>query len=405
MTEPQYDFDQIIDRNNSDSSKWNKYPPDVIPLWVADMDFRSPQPVIDALHERVAHGIFGYGASMWAGVRPHTLISLWQKRLESLYGWPLEPEDFLFVSGVVSAIHAVYATIGQPGDAILVLTPNYWHFVDAAPDAQRELQQVPLLERRQGQTNHYEIDFEALEAAITERTRLFMFGNPHNPVGRAYERWELERLAEICLHHDLLICSDEIHQDLVLDGRQHIPIATINSEIAQRCITLTSATKAFNLAGLHLGVAISENRDLLGRLSLHYRRVGFSNLNVMGVTATAAALEYGQPWLEALRHYLAANRDYALEQIQQHLPGIVPVVPEATYLMFLDCGDTGIAGDPQAFFLEQARVALSGDWAGQGYAPYVRLNFGCPRSRLEEALARMAAALGYCSKLTNGKLK
>jgi len=285
--------------------------------------------------------------------------------------------------------------IGQPGDHMLVQTPNYWPYFDAARFAPREVVAAPLVASRNGSIVRYEIDFDAFEAAITPRTHLFILDSPHNPVGRVYERWELERMAEICLRHDLIICSDEIHCELVLDDHRHIPIMSLSSEVADRCVTLIGASKAFNLAGFKLGIAISKNHDLLAKLQTAIDSFGIGTLPFMGYVATLAAFRDGQPWLDALRQYLTANRDYAIEFIPRHLPGVVTTCPEATYLLLLDCAEAGIEGDPRQVFLEQGRVALSDDFGSQGpaYDKLVRLNFGCPRSQLADVLERMRQVL------------
>jgi cystathionine beta-lyase len=251
---------------------------------------------------------------------------------------------------------------------------------------------VPVVAVRQGAGVRYEIDFDAFEAAITPRTRLFILGNPHNPIGRAYEKWELEKLADICLRHNLVICSDEIHCDLILDDVQHIALASLAPEIAQQTITFMAPSKTFNVPGLKLGFAISQNPELLAGLDKFYASIGVSN-GIIGFTAALAAYRDGQPWLDALLDYLRGNRDYAFDFITRNMPGIVPTLPEATYLMLLDCRELAVEGDPSEFFLKEARVALSGAFDSQGFARFARLNFGCPRPLLVEALNRMHAAL------------
>ncbi len=251
---------------------------------------------------------------------------------------------------------------------------------------------MPLQIIHEDSIMRFEFDFDALEAAITPQTRLLMYCNPHNPVGRVYRREELERLAEIALRHDLIICSDEIHGDLIMSGHQHIPMASLSPEIAQRTITLTALTKTYNLAGLHLGVVITQNPELMTTLKDYYTSIGGLGTNILGFTASQAAIEYGQPWLDALLRYLEGNRDFAVQYIREHMPGLRVTIPEATYLLYIDCAEV-MEGDPFDFFLEQSKVALSGNWADQGFGSYVRLNLGCPRSRLRLALSRMAASL------------
>jgi cystathionine beta-lyase len=393
MTTPTttFNFDEIVERRGTDSGKWGAYDADVIPMWVADMDFRSPPAVIEALHERIEHGVFGYG---FHGplYKPQELLDTLRQRVADRYGWQVQENEFLFVPNIVSALYGLARTVGEPGDAILVQTPNYWPFFSGAENAQRQAVTVPVVAVRQGAGVRYEIDFDAFEAAITPRTRLFILGNPHNPIGRAYEKWELEKLADICLRHNLVICSDEIHCDLILDDVQHIALASLAPEIAQQTITFMAPSKTFNVPGLKLGFAISQNPELLAGLDKFYASIGVSN-GIIGFTAALAAYRDGQPWLDALLDYLRGNRDYAFDFITRNMPGIVPTLPEATYLMLLDCRELAVEGDPSEFFLKEARVALSGAFDSQGFARFARLNFGCPRPLLVEALNRMHAAL------------
>jgi cystathionine beta-lyase len=386
-----FNFDEIVERRGTDSGKWGAYDADVIPMWVADMDFRSPPAIIEALHERIEHGVFGYGY-FGALYKPDALIEVLRQRMADRYNWQVEPDQFLFVPNIVSALYGISRVIGAPDDAILVQTPNYWPFFSGATNAQREAITVPVVGVKQGAGVRFEIDFDAFEAAITPTTRLFILGNPHNPIGRAYEKWELEKLADICLRHNVVICADEIHCDLMLDGRQHIAFATLAPEIAQQTITLMAPSKTFNIPGLKLGFAISQNPELLKGLEQFYTSVGVSN-GVIGYTSALAAYSDCQPWLDGLLDYLQGNRDYAFDFIMRNMPGVIPTLPEATYLMFLDCRELAVEGDPTDFWLKNARVALSGAFDTQGFARFARLNFGCTRATLVEALNRMHAAL------------
>jgi cystathionine beta-lyase len=376
-------FDEPVDRRESDSTKWRRYGDGVLPLWVADMDFASPRPVIEALHRRVDHGIFGYGDP------PEALRAAICERLARLYGWKVSPTELMFLPGLVCGLNLVSRAVGQPGDGILIQTPVYPPFLTAPINGGRVLETVTL-SRRNGR---YEVDFDAMEQAITSRTRLFLLCNPHNPVGRVYERWELERMAEICLRHDLVICSDEIHCDLVYDGRRHIPIASLAPEIAERCITLLSPSKTFNLPGLGCAVAVTQNPALMRQL--HAAAAGIvPPVNVLGYVAALAAYQEGQPWLDALLAYLAANRDYLADYVRRHLPRITMTKPEGTYLAWLDCRLCDLPDTPYRFFLNEAKVALNDGAAfGPGGEGFVRLNFGCPRTTLAQALERMRDAL------------
>jgi len=378
-----HDFDRIIDRQHSDSVKWRRFDEDVLPLWVADMDFAAPAPVIRALQERVAHGIFGYGQP------PDGLREVIQERLACLYSWHVALEDIFFIPGVVTGFNLACDAISVPGDEILVEAPVYPPMLAAPGNTGRVCRVVPLAEGRE----RYERDLDAFERAITKRTSIFLFCNPHNPVGRVFEQAELERLAEICLRHDVVICSDEIHCDFIYPGHRHIPIASLTPEVAARTITLIAPSKTFNIAGLSCSVGIVQDPDLRARL-LQANTGLVSHVNVLGFAAALAAYRDGQPWLNALLAYLEANRDYVVEYVAACLPGVKCQRPEGTFLAWLDCREAGIPGDPCNFFIEHARVALNDGAAfGAGGEGFVRLNFGCPRSILTEALERIQAAL------------
>ena len=248
-----YNFDALIDRRHSDSEKWNHFAADVLPLWVADMDFRSPQPVIDALHAAVEHGIFGYGCD------PATLREVFVERLLKHYGWRVDPDSVIFLPGVARGFHLACRVFAAPGDGVLIQPPVYPPILKAHSQAGLVSNEAELA---CGPDGAYTIDLDVFESAITERTRLFLLCNPHNPVGRAFRRDELEAMARICLKHNVLICSDEIHCDLIYSGHQHTPIASLSSEIADRTMTLMAPSKTFNIPGLKLSVAIITNPDL-----------------------------------------------------------------------------------------------------------------------------------------------
>jgi cystathionine beta-lyase len=321
-----YDLDRIIDRRDSDSAKWNYYG-DALPLWVADMDFPAPEPVLAALRQRVEHGIFGYGQE------PAELRPLLVERLQRLYGWTVAPEALLFVPGVVTAFNQAVHAVTEPGDGVLVQTPVYFPMLYAPGYAGCTLDDMELTRRADGR---YEIDYDAFEAAISERTRIFLLCNPHNPVGRVFRRDELERMAEICLRHDVVICSDEIHCDLVFSGYEHVPIATLAPEVATRTITLMAPSKTYNIAGIHASVVIVEDEAL--RKRFEKARAGLvPHLDVMGYTALLAAYRDGQPWLDQVLAYLEANRDFLFTYVELNLPGVTMTPLEGTYLAWLDC--------------------------------------------------------------------
>jgi cystathionine beta-lyase len=380
-----YDFDRVIDRRPTDSNKWNKYPPDVLPLWVADMDFRSPEPVIAALRERVEQGFFGYGSD-----RPE-FYDVFQDRLQKRYGWRVEREAILVQPGVIPGFNLACRAVTSPGDGVLLQTPMYPPILRAPVNIGLTSDEMEL---RPGTDGGYDLDLDRFEAAIRERTRVFLLCNPHNPIGRVYRRAELARMAEICLSRGLTICADEIHCELIYPGHQHVPIASIDPEIAERTVTLMAPSKTFNLPGLKCSVAIIPNAAL--REKFVAAQVDLVRaVNVLGYTAALAAYRDGQPWLDELLRYLEANRDFTVNFVRRRLPGVAMGTPEATYLGWLDCRGAGpAAADPYAFFLERARVALNdGKAFGRGGNGFLRLNFACPRATLSEALERMARAL------------
>lgn len=393
MATGKYNFDDFPERRGTDSIKWNTFAPDVIPMWVADMDFKAPPEVLQAMHERVEHGVFGYAKTSTE------LLEVLQARYGARHDLSLELNDMAFVPSVISTLYAMVRVASQPGESVLVQHPIYWPFVSAIEAGPRALCSVPMATTTNADgTIHYEVDFDAFEAAITPQTRLFLLSNPHNPVGRVYTRAELERMAEICLRHNIIICSDEIHSEITYPDNQHIPILSLGPEVAQNSVLVTAASKAFNLPGVGLSVAMSKNHALLQELTAHMQNQGLGTVNILNSVAVTAAFRDGQPWLDELLPYLRANRDFAVEFISQHMPGIVTTRPEATCLLLLHTENSAIDGDPTDFFLEQAKVALSGNFASQGYPTISRLNFGCPRALLTEALERMAEALAKQAK-------
>jgi len=378
-----YDFDQIIDRKDTDSIKWQRYDNEVIPLWVADMDFVSPEPIIKALHERVDHRVFGYAGPS------EELISVIQGRLKRLYRWDVLPEHIIFVPGVVTGLNLAFHLFADPGDSVLVQPPVYSHFITDPVIRGRTLIDPPLTKKR----DTYEIDFDAFERTITTRTKVYVLCNPHNPVGRVFRIDELERLAHICIRHKILICADEIHCDLLYPGYHHIPIATLGNEVADRTITFMSPSKTFNLAGLSCSFAVITN-PLLRKAWIRGSEGLIPHINIMGLTAALAAFKEGQEWLDQCLSYLKGNRDFLVEYVREKLPSLNMTHIEGTYLAWLDCRQSGIQGNPFHFFLKEGKVALNnGAECGKGGEGFVRLNFACPRKTLVEALERMAGAL------------
>lgn len=381
-----YDFDRQIERRGTDSAKWSYFPADVLPMWVADMDFASPPPIIEALTARVQQGVFGYG--MESKTLKQTLV----ERMERLYGWTIKPDDIVYLPGLVSGLNIVSRAVGERGDGVLINTPVYGPFLTAPVNQYRTLQSAPLNVAQTGRRLHYELNMDGLAAAVQPHTKLFLLCNPHNPVGRAFTHAELSEIAAFCISHDLVICSDEIHCDLLLDGTQHIPIASLSPEIAQRTITLMAPSKTFNIPGLGASFAVVQNPTL--RKQVEAAMAGIvPHVNILGMAAAEAAYADCEDWLAALRAYLTANRDFAVAYVEEHLPGVNYTVPEATYLLWLDLRGLGEA-KPAEMLMQQAKLAVNeGAWFGAGGEGFVRLNFGCPRSTLEEGLRRLCAVL------------
>jgi cystathionine beta-lyase len=377
-------LDQIVDRCAVEGAKWHRYAEDVLPLWVADMDFRAPDPVIQALRERVEHGVYGYPGEL-PELRPVVV-----ERIERLYDWRVSPESLVFLPGIVTGFNLAIRALTFPGDGVLAQTPVYYPILHAPGNHGCTLDEMELTLEQSGS---YSIDYDSFEVAITDRTRVFVLCNPHNPVGRVYRRDELERMAEVCLRHDMVICSDEIHCDLLFPGYQHLPIATLSPEIAERTITLMAPSKTYNIAGLQCSVAIIENSDLRKRF-LDARGGLVSWVGSMAQAAALAAYRDGQPWLDGVLRYLESNLDCLCDYVATELPGVTMCRPEGTYLAWLDCREATLPSNPHEFFLEQAKVAMNdGTTFGKGGEGFVRLNFACCRAVLLEALQRMRNAL------------
>jgi len=373
------DFDAIIDRSQTSSSKYNKYrDTGILPLWVADMDFRSPEPVIEALIERARHGIFGYTQP------PEELIELIIARLARLYGWHITAEDIVFIPGVVTGLNLACRAYAEPGEAVVTAVPIYPPFMSAPEYTERELIKVPAIY----DDGKWEFPIEGFATAVKNRKGLHLLCNPYNPIGRMLTRDELEKIAEICLANDVVICSDEIHCDLVFDGRRHIPTATLSREVAQHTVTLMAPSKTFNIAGFGGSFAVIENPSLRERFQ-HVKRGIVPGVNIMAYVSMLAAYRDGEPWYQAMMAYLQANRDYLFDAFRE-IPSIRMNHVEATYLAWLDVSALQLE-DPPAFF-EAAGLGMSEGFRF-GDDRFMRLNFGCPRAVLEEAIERFKRAV------------
>lgn len=375
-----FSFDQRIDRRHSDSLKWRKYGDrDILPLWVADTDFRSADCIIDALQQRVAHGIFGYGFPQ------EELIDVIIARMSSRYGWQIQPEWLVFLPGVVTGLNLCVRAFTEAHQGTVAPTPIYPPFRSAASLAARDQINAPLVLQEQ----RWVVDFDALDAQLTGNEKLLMLCNPQNPGGTVYRRAELEAQLRFAQRHDLLVCSDEIHCDLLLEpGVEHIPFASLSEDAAQRSVTLLSPSKSFNIAGLGASLAIIPNRELRERFNQQRKGI-VPDVDVLALVAATAAWRDGQPWLEAQLAYLRSNRD-ALVQHVNTLSGLSMVAPEGSYLGWIDASQLNVASP--ALFFEKHGLGFS---AGRDFGDdkFVRFNFGCQRDLLNEALRRMTLAL------------
>ena len=367
-------------------SKWTAFPPDVLPAWVADMDFPIAEPIKEAILGVLERNDAGYPGE--ASLKE--LGSAFATRMSDRFAWEPDPRRVQPVGDLIQAMIASVATLCPAGGGVVIQTPIYPPFLQIVEMLGRHLVDNPLV----AGAHRYEMDLDGLREAIDDRTRLILFCNPHNPTGRVFERHELEGLAALVLEHDLIVVSDEVHSDLAHAGGTHIPFASLGPEIASRTVTLTAATKAFNIAGLKCALIHFGSKDLKHRQTsvFHPRLLGIPN--VFGIEATLAAWRDGEEWLLEVIEQLSANRSRIAAFLGEHLPRVGFHPPEASYLAWLDCGPLGLPSRPHEFFLSEARIALSdGREFSRRSDPFVRLNFATAPSVLEEILERMGAAV------------
>ena len=372
------DFDRLLDRAGTWSAKWDKYQgQDILPFWVADMDFASPDFIKQAISERLEHDILGYTRT------PPPLVEAFLEWLEASYGWQVPQEWLVWMPGVVTGFNLAARALAEPGGSIIIPTPVYYPFLQTPRNAGQEGLLVPLTQERG--TSRWVMDFDALRAAARPQSRLLMLSNPQNPTGRAYTREELDALAAFCIEQDLILCSDEIHCSLILDRQaSHIPIASLSPEIGNRTISLFAATKTYNIPGLGCAVAVIADRDL--RRAFRRAQAGLvPGVGPLAYAASLAAYRDQGPWLPALLDYLRDNHS-----MLQAVAGTRMTPVEATYLAWLDVRDLNLE-DPGGYF-EQHGLGLS-DGVAFGGPGYVRFNFACPRPLLERGLERLGKAL------------
>ncbi len=399
----EYTFDLEIDRIGTNSLKWEfrrseagplhpeptelfQGPDRILPLWVADMDFRSPEPVVEALVNRASHGIYGYTAPTQA-VRASVVD--WMRRR---HGWDVRPEWIVFTPGLVPALHMLVQTFSSAGEKVLIQPPVYYPFFRSIETNDRIVLENPLLYS----DNSYAMDLQDLEEkAADPSVAMAILSSPHNPVGRLWTEQELEAFGEICLAHDVLVVSDEIHADLVIGPNKFIPFAAVNPQFAERCVVCTGPSKTFNLPGLQISCIIIPNPDLRAKFESCLERHGLVLPNAFGVVALMAAYQNGEEWLARLLDYIAANLDYLEKFVSERMPSVKVVRPQATYLVWLDFRGLGIdSADLNRILIEEAKVYLDdGSLFGTGGEGFQRLNIACPRSILAEALERIARAV------------
>lgn len=385
----EYDFLTPIDRRQYPSQKWDRYDADILPLWIADMDFSAPPAVTRALAERVAHPVYGYAkpsSSLDDSLRD------WSREH---YGWEVPREAIVWLPGVVPALHLASLALTSPGAGVVTTTPIYPPFLKVAQKTGRLAQMAPLTEPLTA-GGPWRLDLEVLEAAITPETELLLWCHPHNPTGRVWREEELDALAELIERHDLLVISDELHADLVVDpSARHIPLASLNEKLAARCVTLWAPSKTFNTAGLTFACAVITNPELRARFTDATNGL-MPDTNVLGMAATEAAWREGEPWRQELLSVLRDNLDL-LEAYVARWDGVSMSRPEATYLAWLDMRQAGLGDSPQQTLIDECDVALS-DGADFGWPGFVRLNYGTTRLQLEQALLQMDQRLAAQDK-------
>ena len=381
-------FNSVPDRRNSiNLSKWTWYPKDVLPLWLADMDFPAAPQILEALHRQVTHGVLGY--EMPSRAFYETIAS----RMMELYGWDVDPESIIYTAGVNNGYNVAARILCSPARGYLIQTPVYNEFLETEEKLHVSQFVAPLAKKVKGNRISFEVDFDAFRKKV-KKAGMFLLCHPHNPVGHIFSRAELKKMAEICIENKVIIVSDEIHSEILLGGARFTPFAGLSREIAKYTITLISASKAFNVPGLSCAFAIIPDPTLKKRFfDVTY---GMSyEVSTPGLTAAQVAYSgKADPWLRQMLRYLTSNRDFLVDYVTQYMPNIRTTIPDATYLCWLDFSQTGIEGSPFEFFKEKAKVALSdGRLFGKGGEGHLRINFGTSRKLLTEGLERMKKAL------------
>lgn len=380
-----YNFDLVPDRRNTDCVKWDLFPNDVLPLWVADMDFEVCPKIIDGIKSRMRHPVFGYT------LESPEFKTVFCDRMEKLYNWKVDPDDLIMVPGIVSGFNFAIRAFCGSENSVIYQTPAYPPFIEGPDNFALEGIANPLY--FDGSDEKWKIDFDRFEEQIADNTSLFILCNPHNPVGRAFTPEELTELGNICLKHHVKICSDEIHCEIIYKGSKHTPIASLTEEFSANTITFMAPSKTFNIPGLACSVAIVQDPEMKKTFKKALQGLG-SHVAVLSQAAGLAAYRDCEDWRYELLDYLSANRDFAQNYIRKNIPDMGLNKIEATFLMWLDCTNLGTGDNPSEFFAKNAKVQLNnGASFGKGFEKYVRLNFGTNRKTLEEALERMKSSL------------
>jgi cysteine-S-conjugate beta-lyase len=384
-----YNFDSVPSRRNPNIlNKWTLYPKDVLPVWIADMDFPAAPQILNALHQQVEHGVLGYELQLSKALREIIVA-----RMQKLYNWEVDPEHIVYTAGVNNGYNIAARTLCSSNKGYLIQTPVYNEFLDTEHKTGARQNVARLAKKVTGNRISYEVDFDALKAGM-KKSGMFLLCHPHNPVGKIYSRTDLKHMAEICIENKVTIVSDEIHSELLLGDAKFTPMASLSREIAKHTITLISASKAFNVPGFSSAFAIIPDETLRKKFSQIAEGMSFE-ISTPGLTAARIAyLGKADAWLRELRRYLTNNRDFIVDYVEQNLPGIRVTKPDATYLIWLDCSNLKLPPSPYKFFLKEAKVAFSdGGKFGKGNEQFVRLNFGAPRKTVEQSLNRVRRAL------------
>ncbi|WP_152655028.1 MalY/PatB family protein [Oceanobacillus sp. CFH 90083] len=384
-------FEELHDRKQTKSMKWDMLQmkfqsEDVLPMWVADMDFKAPEAVNQALIKRAEHGIYGYT------VIDEDVTGAITNWVKNRHGWAIQADWLSYSPGVINTLHMALQAFTEPGDKIMIQTPVYTPFYNIINVLDRELVKNPLIQ----QDDYYVIDFDDMEKKLASGVKAFILCSPHNPVGRVWTEEELRKMAELCLRYDVMIFSDEIHADLVFKEHKHLPIASLSTEIADKTITCMAPSKTFNLAGLQASFAVTSNKQNKLKLEKAFLRQGFNNsLNGMAVTAMEAAYLHGEDWLEELLEVIQGHTAYIKEMFAAYAPELKVIKAEGTYLIWVDCSALNMdKKELNRFMIDKARVGLN---AGQDYGDegdaFMRINLACPRATIEEGVKRIIHAV------------